>query len=289
MTEYTTRPTGDSAGRYVFRSVAGHKSFSPTPVVNAAKVKIVERIVDPKDFHLLELGDWQQRSSAIVTEGMPEPPERMNEPLPLLRLVEQPHVSKPHAEFEAKPEPTKTRTREGFTAFVREQFPEVWNTERGTIRDNQLLNLAIANGFAGLLPQGFDKIKAEGDPKKAEVARKAATCIAPLATRKGDHRKGRAPRKDPIAVKTVNDWIATRPNLRRVVWDLRQFHTLRDCLEYDDMQILRGEYMARKVELDRLLKGSLAPPQSLAFRPRGELAPRRRFLRWHLQGWHRLQ
>ena len=215
MTEYTTRPTGDSAGRYVFRSAVGHKSFEPTPIVSAAKVKIAGRIVDPKDFHLLELGDWQQRSSAIVTEGMPEPPEQMQNPIPaidlldssshlfqdpkrmreLLRLVEQPDVIKPHTEFEATPEPTKTR--EGFTAFVQARFPDVWNTERGPIRDNQLLNLAIANGFAGLLPQDFDQIKAEGDPKKAAAAHKAAKCIAPKATRKGDHRKGRAPRKDP--------------------------------------------------------------------------------------------
>ena len=148
--------------------------------------------------------------------------QKKDKMLSILELIERSGTDiKPHTNFEATPEPTKTR--EGFTAFVQARFPEVWESERGPIRDNKLLNLAIANGFAGLLPQGFDQIKAEGNPKKAAAANKAATCVAPLATRKGDHRKGRAPRKDPIAVKTVDEWASTRPKVRRMVWDMRQF------------------------------------------------------------------
>ena len=147
----------------------------------------------------------------------------------------------------------KGPSREQFVEFVKTAKVDTWDLfhQPGSVgRKNDLANIALSHGFAGLFPQGFDKMRAEGDEKTA-IARFKVT-MSPYRTRKGDHRQGQPIRKTRAAVATVNAFTRTRPRLKRHVWDLRQFVALKDCIEFDELQMLRAEYVERKAELERL-------------------------------------
>lgn len=75
--------------------------------------------------------------------------------------------------------------------------------------------------------------------------------VFPYADSKKPHVEVCGSLKVPVA--TVNAWAPrSKPKANRYLWDLRRFETLRDALEYDEMQMLRSEHAARRAELPRL-------------------------------------
>lgn len=67
-----------------------------------------------------------------------------------------------------------------------------------------------------------------------------------------------------VPVASVNAFAKPRRQVERHLWDLVQFDRLRDTLEYDDMEMLRGEYRSVSADIERLSEAVQDAKRSLA-------------------------